>query len=264
MPVKNSSRACVGLLGIGLAAATSHAITLPTNVITISAAAGGMNGTVDIDISDADVFGDALQWVAASTIDITDNSNNVIAQINQGTTIIMGLVPTPPVGDASIRLTFNVTANANADTVFSISSGPLSNLGFTDAEALATGGITVTDSNNDGAEVTALRSGGTRFMSALFNGGSSFADLIDGSNASDPDTGNITTGIGGSLSDSENSAAPGQFLPIGAVNEMNIQYDFRLTAGDQASGTAFFVVVPAPASAALLGLGGLVAARRRR
>ncbi len=252
-----------GLVAVGLAASASQAITLPTNVITVSAWSNGMAGSVDIDISDADVFGDALQWVATETIDITDNGA-VIGTINVGTSIVMGLVPTPPSGDASIRMTFNVTANANTDTVFSISSGSLTNLGFTDAEALATGGITVTDGNNNGAEATALNAGGTRFANFSLNGATTFADLIAGNIAADPDVGNITTGAGGSLSDSENSAAPGQFLSVGAVSEMEISYDFRLTAGDQASGTAFFVVIPTPASAALLGMGGLVALRRRR
>ncbi|MEQ8769709.1 MAG: PEP-CTERM sorting domain-containing protein [Phycisphaerales bacterium] len=263
MPVNKRSCVWAGLIAAGLAVSTAQAITLPTNVITVSASTGGLNGSVDIDISDATVFGDALQWVAASNIDIMDGGA-VVGTINQGTSIVMGLVPTPPAGDASIRMTFNVMANNNADTVFSISSGSLTNLGFTNADALATGGITVTDSNNNGAELTALNSGGSRFADFGYNNGLLFASLIDGSSPTDPDVGNLSAGIGGSNSDSEDVAGPGVFLPIGAVSEMNIQFDFRLTAGDQASGTAFFVVVPAPASAALLGLGGLVAARRRR
>ncbi|GJM19448.1 MAG: hypothetical protein DHS20C14_16610 [Phycisphaeraceae bacterium] len=248
---------------LGLATSVSSAVTLPTNVISVSASAGGQSGTVDIDISNAIVVGDALQWVATSDISILDGGD-VVATIQKDTSIIMGFLPTAPTGDASIRMTFFVQANTVADTVFSISSGALTNLAYTNADALATGGITVTDSNNNGAEVRALNAGGTRFANFGYNAGLTFADLIDGSVVGDADVGNITTVAGGSLADAENSAAPGVFLPIGPVTEMEINYSFELTAGDQASGTAFFIVFPTPASAALLGLGGLVAVRRRR
>ena len=46
---------------------------------------------------------------------------------------------------------------------------------------------------------------------------------------------------------------------IGGADNLGNGIDFNNIDGDQ-----FFTVVPAPASAALIGLGGLVATRRRR
>jgi MYXO-CTERM domain-containing protein len=45
---------------------------------------------------------------------------------------------------------------------------------------------------------------------------------------------------------------------------MSARYRFSLTANDEASGTSSFEIVPAPGAIALLGMGGLLAARRRR
>ena len=51
----------------------------------------------------------------------------------------------------------------------------------------------------------------------------------------------------------------------GAVSDISSRFSFTLSANDIASGTSIFtVVIPSPGSAALLGLGGLVAIRRRR
>jgi hypothetical protein len=48
------------------------------------------------------------------------------------------------------------------------------------------------------------------------------------------------------------------------VYMMETEYKFRLSAGDQASGTSIFVITPEPTSLALLGLGVLFGIRRRR
>ncbi len=54
-------------------------------------------------------------------------------------------------------------------------------------------------------------------------------------------------------------------LPSGAVTStIGIQHKFTLTAGDSATFSSIFVVVPEPATLALLAMGGFAVARRRR
>jgi hypothetical protein len=67
-------------------------------------------------------------------------------------------------------------------------------------------------------------------------------------------------------SDSDGGSIPNTVL--GAVGtSMSAQWSFSLSGGDQIGVTSTFTsssIIPAPASASLLGLGGLLAARRRR
>ena len=54
------------------------------------------------------------------------------------------------------------------------------------------------------------------------------------------------------------------FLPIGeTVNDMSSLVSFTLSAQDLASGTSSYVIVPEPASLAVLALGALALLRRR-
>lgn len=113
----------------------------------------------------------------------------------------------------------------------------------------ATFGVT---GDGDGGSLTAL-------------GGPAWQALVDGAVAEDLHNSlSLTTAPFGSDNVSESFGIPGPSQAGPGGSEIGIRLAFTLGAGDQMSYTGVFVIVPAPGALALLGLGGLVANRRRR
>lgn len=156
----------------------------------------------------------------------------------------------------TIILNYVVTNTSNATQTFTITAN---NLASVAGPTLISGSITgtVTDLNGNGATVAAV------------NGGSIYTALVDlftpvRTLMSAPfgfSAGNFLSGIGG----------PQSFAlePSIQVNSfIGITLQFTLTAGDSASFTSIFTVVPIPAPGAVVALGGLlcpvVLGRRRR
>lgn len=253
----NHGFAAVAGVALCAFAPLASATTFPATVFTFNAANSNGVGSYSIMLTDPDVFfdGQEVYWQAANNITIWDNTNTFqLGTISAGTTVNMGVIG----GVSFIDFNFSLFGDDNADTTFSLFSGDLAGLGYTAATLQASGTMLVGDSNNNGAEVRGLQAGG-RFLDVMVNG-STFASMIDGSIPSDPDVGNITVGPTQTIGDAEG------FGPVfaGAVGSIELHYLFEVTAGDQAGGTSTILVVPAPAAAALLGLGGLIATRRRR
>ena len=143
-------------------------------------------------------------------------------------------------GDPVINLSFSVTAG-NAGTTFHIISGLLGPLGLANADAAATAGVTVTDSlmTMNGATANGLLGG--KFYRATYNGASTLPDLVNGP---------VVVPANGTLTVS--GTDPWQ--NVGAVNSMQSEFYFNLTASDLASGTSSFAVVPIPEPGAMLAL----------
>lgn len=210
---------------------------------TNSLGTGVYEGTIDQGSWD----GDTYSW-KSNSIDIMDDSGDVIASLVHAQVVA--------VADPQVGILFDVVAGAT-DTQFTISSGELSFPTIVGATGVASAGLTVTDAGQDnGALATGNGGSGGSAYQANYNGlapaGTLFAEFIPSVTVSTP--GGSATGLG----------STGGFLNISdPVSSMSAQYSFMLSALDSASGTSNFVIVPEPASLALLALGAMALIRRR-
>lgn len=167
--------------------------------------------------------------------------------------------------DPVVSLNFSVQAGATT-TNFRIASALLSfpTIPGASAKGAASASFSVTDVNGNGAALTGVGDpfGAQGGYLAQYNGwagnipfpaGSTFAELHHSVTALPFQTRTVT----------------GDVPPIGlqaigtSVSDISSLVSFSLSARDLASGTTTFVVIPEPASLALLALGGLLVARRR-
>jgi len=190
-------------------------------------------------------------WESRTPIMMLSNSGQLIASFNNGRVRC--------VDDPVVQLNFSVSAGS-LNTTFTITSPTLSFVAITDAEGRASAGVAATDVDGDGA--TVMTAGMPRLYTSRYNGavpaGSLFADLIAGP---------VAAPAFDSTTASEESPGGGLYSAVtGSVSDMSSRFRFSLTANDDASGTSSYEIrpVPAPGAIALLGLGGLLAGRRRR
>lgn len=154
-------------------------------------------------------------------------------------------------GAQSVVADFSVFASTQ-NAGFQINSAVVSfsAIPAADAQGFASAAIILNDVTGNGATLTPGSGGG---YNAIINGNtaSPFATLFPSGSP-----------LVGSGNYGDNT---GSFLPAGVdVTSISASWNFSLSGFDSATGTSTFTVIPAPASAALLGLGGLAAARRRR
>jgi len=234
----------------GVAALSASALAdLSGNALTVTAQVGEQSGSFIITEEQLVRNGDLLSFSLSEPVQIRTDSGDLLASID-GLTI--GYI-----GDPVISIGFAISAGNNA-VVLSITSAVLGFAPF-NAEARASASLTLTDNDGNGAVAGGLY-GVNEVYRANYNGAipapTVFDDLVSG----------FGVGAFTSSSLSDASAAAGVFLPIGVTNSQQASYSFSLTANDSASGTSVYVTreIPAPGALALLGLGGLVIARRRR
>lgn len=162
--------------------------------------------------------------------------------------------------DPIVNLSFSVAAGSST-TTFMIGSALLSFPTIAAAQARASVGFSVTDfSGGDGATLTGIGGhSGTAGYTAQYNGfagtnsGTSFAELIPSLVAA-PFLTNTT---------SDTVPASG-YTAIGSASDMSSLVAFTLSAGDFASGTSTFEIIPEPTTGLLLvAAAGLLFARRR-
>lgn len=183
---------------------------------------------------------DGTQWGWNGTHVFTSSDGTALGSFTGGTNINI---------DPIIGMSIALVAPAVA-THYTISSAVLGfTPGFYDANASA--GFSLTDNDGNGALVTGGFPG-NRLYEVLCNG-APLAFLLPGWPA-------------GIFATTVNSDS---FGPVGPINAFSMQsvMDLTLSANDLFSGTATYVKtpsIPAPASGLLLGLGGVIAGRRRR
>ncbi|GAB5496180.1 MAG: hypothetical protein Phyf2KO_12600 [Phycisphaerales bacterium] len=237
--------------GIAVAAAAllagSASADISSVVFSITATLDNGNGpsyplNIELDPSGVDANGD-YQWTLANPIDVDDgNGQNVFTLDSAGITII---------ADPVIDLNFNVIAGM-ANTVFSVDSAVLSFAPLGSTIGRATAAVSVTDLNGDGASFTPVGGGA---YGAFYNGGGTlFQELISSTVTADP----FSTATANDVFPAVGYQSIGTTL-----TDIQSEWNFTLSAGDVASGTSSFEVIPAPASA-VLGLAALAGLRRRR
>jgi len=248
---------------LAAAAATSAFATgaqVSDPLITISASSSLGSGSASFTSADMGAItqpNGGIVFILFSPLTIVDQqNNNIIATITQLNVINNAdNTDTPGTPDALTSIGFGLYAG-DADTTFNMTASLINTGSVADAALRATASVNVTDNNGNGATLTGLGAGGSYF-NAAYNGGTTFADLVAGPL--------VAPAIGSNDSSQDFPAAPGIFSPIGvALNNMQAQFNFSLSAGDSAGGTSGFFSIPTPASAALFGIAGFAATRRRR
>ena len=138
------------------------------------------------------------------------------------------------------------------NTVFTVDSAVLGFAPLANAVGRATAAVSVTDLNGDGASFTPT---GTGAYGSYYNGGGTlFQELLPGA---------VVAAANSTATASDVFPAVG-YQSIGTtLTDIQSDWNFTLSAGDLASGTSEFEVIPAPASA-VLGLAALAGLRRRR
>lgn len=163
-----------------------------------------------------------------------------------------------------VGLNFNVTAGSTNST-FIIDSVVVGGLGgFNGWSGRATSAVTLTrpGTGSGSGNPAGLQTGGNLY-SAFFNGNtvaSEFSNLLLASEFAGMATGETRTR-------SASTASFPNFLPLPGdpgLNDVRSQFEFSVPARYRAGGTSSYELVPSPAGAGLLALGGLFAARRRR
>ena len=240
------------LIAVGVASVLSAgALAGPTTALRIDANSSLGSGYFEVTLDDGVTLPDgSFFWSLGAPVTITDtNSGMSIATLSFGS-IMLG-------ASGVVSHSFVVQAG-NAATNFALGSG-LVNLGpIANPYGRASSGITLTDTNGDGANLTGNFAGGTMFE-AFYDAGAVFANLLTGP------FGFATPFDSKAMSD-EYPAGAGNFAAFtGPASQIGIHWDFLLSANDSAGGTSVFVVIPTPAAATMLLAGfGVMTSRRRR
>jgi hypothetical protein len=219
--------------------------------------ASNQNGTATYVVNAGQPDRDGMySWSLPNTMTLRNNQGAAIATLSNAFVQVHE--------DPDVTLNFNVIAG-NVPTVFSIVSAVVGPFSVDPAQGRASASLTITDLNGDGVTLTPDTTSQGGAYASRYNSpnpapaGSVFHDFFAAPLS--------TPFAGDSVSISGDFPGGGAFTPIaGEVTHIASRFSFTLSANDLASGTSIFrvVPVPAPAAATLLGLGGLVGARRRR
>lgn len=235
--------AAAGTLALGAAASAQ----LSDPYLLVRATNAGGTGTFMVPLANTSPGPNGSTTFSLGAPEDIFDGPNLIATVTQLTSTVR---PNAGAQPNTISLSFTFFAGST-DTTFEVLSTIFTFDPIDNTAARATAGITITDSDGNGASSTGTIDGA--HYSARY-GANTFANLLS-------DT--VTAGMGGSNTDDDRSPTTG-FTPIAGATEMNAVWGFTLSANDQVGVTSSYFIVPAPGALALLGLGGLTIARRRR
>ena len=240
---------CVAAGG-ALALASAASATLSDPFIFVRATNASGTGTFAVPLIDTMPGPNgSTTFSLASPVDIMDGPNVIgtLTQLNSTVRPLLGGQPN------TVTLSFTFFAGSS-DTTFEVLSTVFTfDSPLKDEAGRATAGVTITDSDGNGASSVGTLGQGAHYRASYDT--NTFADLL---------AGQLTAGNGGSNTASDRSPVNG-FSPLaGGADSMSAQWGFTLSANDQIGVTSSFFIIPAPGALALMGLGGLTMARRRR
>jgi hypothetical protein len=252
----------LGLVSIAACIATGSAAgQFSDPFITFNVSNANGSGTYTVDLAQAFPFPGGTSFASAALgpvfpLDITDGGGNVIATINTlNATSISDDPATPSFADGFSVVDFSMTAGSLDTTVEIISTFASFAPGTygSNPSVLANAGFTASDEDGDGVTLSSNGPNGLItdfYVNGDINSGDLFASLADGFSGG--------AFLSPSTFDSTGFVAAGQ-----AIDSYQFTSNFIISAVDEASGS-FSIAIPSPASTALLALGGLAMANRRR
>lgn len=250
-------RSSVLAAALALASSASASVSQVCFSLRATAMVDGAMQTATFEVDSGQMYYDEASqtygWDLQSPFELRSQQGTVLAVLQSGNVLA--------IEDPVVSLNFSVQAGA-FPTNFNVVSTLVSFAPINGATALANGTLVADDRNNNGVTVSPLGvfPGNAIYVAKYNNSGLPFMDLDGTTFAGLFTAGPYSNPVGFNVAD-----GTGPFQPIpGAVSNIQSGFSFALTAGDIASGTSTFFVTPAPGTLALLGLGGLVAARRRR
>lgn len=254
------SGAKLGLVGAAvLTASSAFASTSASDpFLTINASSSLGSGTFNLALNDPNVFtitepdNDIWFWSLPVAVPITSGPNTVATLVSM--TVLAGRITQI---DGTVRwgidIDYGVLAGGE-DTTFELISPTIFFDAIGNCDAITSATRIGTDQFGGGINITPGLASGFSYE-ALYNGSSVYATAFN-SPLGNPNN-------GASVGDDYNNAGVHGLIP-GYVSSIQARFKFSLTANDASGGTSTYSIAPAPGSFALLGLGGLLAARRRR
>lgn len=233
--------AALAVLGVVGASAQASLVGNPLKIVAESSLGRAEYVVTDHPGDDFEFW----SWTMGRRVEMKASNGSVVAVLENLDMFVFH--------DPVVSINFTAVAGAAA-TVFTVYSGELTFPALTGASGIASAGLTVTDRNGDGAQLTGSFTG--KAHRANYNGdvafgmGVTFGDLVSG----------IVTGPFGTNIGAESVSG---LIPV-PVTSMSAGFEFTLSANDSVGGTSVFQVIPTPGAVAVAGLGGLLAARRRR
>lgn len=195
-------------------------------VIQIEATAGGESATYLWAVPKAFDDADHMDWQMSAPMTLV-GGDGPIAIFDM---LVLGLD-----GDPGVSLAFAVTAGV-LDTNFTITSGTVDFASMTNPLAYASAAVTLTDTDSDGASLTGLYAGNKAYEAHYNAGPTVWAQILDP----------LSAGADMSVAGSDRRPASGREVITDSLTSIQSEFNFTLSANDQASGTSRFDVQPAP------------------
>jgi hypothetical protein len=227
------------LFGVALILAASP-LSAEVIVIQIDAEAGGEAASFTWVVPKVLDANGHMDWNLTAPLTLS-GANGLIATIDS---LGLGID-----GDPGVSNNFNVTAGG-ITTTFTITSATVSFTAISSPAAYASAGITLTDTDGNGATLVGLQSGAKAYE-AVYNGATPWADLVSG----------IVAPAEWTVVAMERRPGAGRETIPALVSSIHSQFKFSVTANDQASGTSRFDVIepiPEPGTVMLIGTGALM------